>query len=46
MMFEGPELLQDVTAIDKESDKEKKKLFHSFKAHFHLREDGLKLCNV
>lgn len=24
MMFEGPELLQDVTAIDKESDKEKK----------------------
>lgn len=26
-MFEGPELLQDVTAIDKESDKEKKNCF-------------------
>lgn len=27
MMFEGLELLQDVTAIDKESDKEKKNCF-------------------
>lgn len=27
-------------------DKEKKELFHSFRAHFHLGEGGLQLCNV
>lgn len=41
MMFEGPELLQDVTAIDKESDKEKKNCFTVLRHIFILEKMDL-----